>query len=78
MPRLRGFLWLLSGLAVALVAAYVGFVTCLAPLRRQHRGRQQPQDRRRGSGTSDSGRTLIQPDDVELKQLPVGSVPPDQ
>src|SRR5215203_6604501 len=78
MPRLRGFLWLLSGLVVALIAAYVGFVTV-------SRAAEAP------SRAADSGpkidvvvaarpipiRTLLRLEDVELKQLPVGSVPPD-
>jgi pilus assembly protein CpaB len=78
MPRLRGFLWLLSGLVVALLAAYVGFVTV-------SRAAAAPQ------AAADSGpkvdvivaartipvRTLIRLEDLELKQLPVGSVPPD-
>lgn len=78
MPRLRGFLWLLSGLVVALIAAYVGFVTV-------SRAAEAP------AKTGDAGpkiqvvvaarpipvRTLLSTDDVELKELPVGSVPPD-
>jgi pilus assembly protein CpaB len=78
MPRLRGFLWLVSGLVVALVAAYVGFVTV-------SRAAEAP------AAATDSGpktdvvvaaraipvRTLITLEDVELRQLPVSSVPPD-
>ena len=78
MPRLRGFLWLLSGLTVALIAAYVGFVTVSRAAEAPAQG-------------ADSGpkidvvvaarpipvRTLLRLEDVEVKQLPVGSVPPD-
>jgi len=78
MPRLRGFLWLLSGLTVALLAAYVGFVTVSRAAEAPAQG-------------ADSGpkidvvvaarpipmRTLLRPEDVEVKQLPVGSVAPD-
>jgi pilus assembly protein CpaB len=78
MSKMRGFLWLMSGLVVALIAAYVGFVTV-------SRAAEAPAQATDISPKIDvvvaartiPVRTLIAAEDVELRQLPVGSVPPD-
>lgn len=75
MPRLRGFLWLLSGLTVALIAAYVGFVTVSRAAEAPAQGADSgPKIDVVVATRSIPVRTLIQPGDVELKQLPLGSV----
>jgi pilus assembly protein CpaB len=78
MPRLRGFLWLLSGLVVALIAAYVGFVTVSRAAEAPAQGAESgPKIDVVVAARPIPVRTLIRLEDVELKQLPVGSVAPD-
>jgi pilus assembly protein CpaB len=78
MPRIRGFLWLLAGLVVALIAAYVGFVTISRAAEAPARGADNsPKVDVVVAARPIPVRTLIRLEDVELKQLPVGSVPPD-
>lgn len=77
MPRLRGFLWLLSGLTVALIAAYVGFVTVSRAAEAPTQGADTGPKIDVVVARAVPVRTLIQPEDVEIKQLPVGSVPED-
>ena len=78
MPRLRGFLWLLSGLVVALIAAYVGFVTVSRAAEAPAKGADSgPKIQVVVAARPIPVRTLLTTDDVELKELPVSSVPPD-
>lgn len=80
MARLRGFLWLLAGLVVALLAAYVGFVTI---------SRATVVPATAAGGAADLGpkvevvvaaraapvRTILTADDVKLQEVAPGSAP---
>lgn len=78
MARLRGFLWLLAGLVVALLAAYVGFVTITraadAPAKAVSNA---PQVDVVVAVRALPVRTLLTKDDVQLKPIAAVSAPAD-
>jgi pilus assembly protein CpaB len=76
MGRLRGFLWLLAGFVVALLAAYVGFVTVSrAAAAPSQAADSTPKTEVVVATRALPVRSLLTLSDIELKELPAGSMP---
>lgn len=77
MQRLRGFLWLLAGLVVALLAGLVGYVTLSRAAMRQAGEEVQavPEVQVVVAAREVAVRSILAAEDVALKTLPVTAVP---
>ncbi len=76
MGRLRGFLWLVAGLIVALLAALVAFTT-LSRAAAQRAGQEVsgPQVQVVVAARAVAVRSLLAPEDLQLKEVPVTMAP---
>lgn len=75
MGRLRGFIWLLAGLIVAILAAVIAFVTLNRATVQRAGEVPLPEVQVVVAARTVPVRTLLIGDDVELKDMPVNLVP---
>jgi pilus assembly protein CpaB len=76
MGRTRGFLWLLAGLIVAMLAGVVGFMTLSgAAAQRSGAGGGAPDAPVVVAAQAVPVRSLIKPSDVVVRNVPVSSIP---
>lgn len=76
MGRTRGFLWLLAGLIVALLAGVVGFMTLSgATAQRSGAGGGAPEAAVVVAAQAVPVRSLLKPSDVMLRTIPVNAIP---
>ena len=76
MGRTRGFLWLLAGLIVAMLAGVVGFMTLSgATAQRSGAGSSAPDVPVVVAAQAVPVRSLIKPSDVMIRNIPVNSLP---
>jgi pilus assembly protein CpaB len=76
MGRTRGFLWLLAGLIVALLAGVVGFMTLSGAIaQRSGAGGGAPYAAVVTAAQAVPPRSLIKPSDVMVRNIPVNAIP---
>jgi pilus assembly protein CpaB len=75
MGRTRGFLWLLAGLIVAMLAGVVGFMTLSGATAQRSGGAGTPDTQVVVAVQAVSVRSLLKPSDVALRSIPVNSIP---
>ncbi len=76
MGRTRGFLWLLAGLVVAMLAGVVGFMTLSGAIaQRAGAGTSAPEAQVVVAAQAVSVRSVLKPSDLMLRGVPVNAIP---